>query len=296
MSGQSRWNGTRGIRARSRRLRLARAAVGIRRALGAVCVALASLAGAGLGRAQEASEAELARDAQNPVADLISVPLQSNFNFGVGPRNDLQYVLNLQPVVPFHLTGSWNLVTRTILPLIDQPALAPGGARVFGLGDLQPSLFLSPAKPRGVLWGVGPALSFPAATDDALGTGKLSLGPTAVVVAIQGPWVLGALASNLWSVAGDSERRAVNQLMVQPFANYNLPGGWYLAASPVITADWEADEGDRWTVPLGGGAGKVLRIGKLPVNAALQAFYSVVRPDNAADWSLRFQVQFLFPK
>jgi len=241
-------------------------------------------------------DTDLAKKTQNPVADLISVPLQSNFNFGVGPHKSLQYVLNVQPVVPIRLTEDVNLITRTILPLIYQPELAPGVGDVFGLGDIQLSLFLSPAKSGSIIWGVGPVFQFPSASDDALGAGKWAAGPTAVALTIQGPWVFGALANNLWTFAGDSKRPDFNQVLIQPFVNYNLPGGWYLTSSPVITANWQADSANRWTLPIGAGAGKIFRIGKQPLNAQLGAYYNAERPKGGPDWTLRFQLQFLFPK
>ena len=239
---------------------------------------------------------DLAKAAQNPVADLISLPLQNNTNFGVGPGDDMQDILNVQPVVPLKLNADWNLITRTIFPLIYQPELVPGYGDEFGLGDINMSLFLSPAKPDKIIWGVGPALSFPTATNAVLGTEKWSAGPTAVALKIQGPWVVGALASNLWSYAGEENREDVNQFLLQYFINYNLPEGWYLSSAPIITADWKADSGDQWTVPFGGGFGKIFRIGKQPMNAQAQAFYNLEKPDNAADWTLRLQLQFLFPK
>ena len=238
----------------------------------------------------------LAKKTQNPVADLISVPFQNNVNFGVGPHDDVQYILNIQPVIPFKLTEDWNLISRTIVPLIYQPELAPGVGEVFGLGDIQESLFLSPAKPGKVIWGLGPIFQFPTATDDSLGQGKWGAGPTAVALTVHGPWVLGALVNNVWSFAGDSDRRDVNQMLLQPFVNYNLPDAWYVVTAPIITADWEADGDDRWTVPIGAGVGKIVRLGKLPVNAQASAYYNVVRPDNAAEWQLRIQIQLLFPR
>jgi hypothetical protein len=248
----------------------------------------------GLGWAQD--DTELAKKTQNPVADLISVPFQNNVNFGVGPKDDVQYILNIQPVIPFRLTENWNLISRTIVPLIYQPELAPGVGEVFGLGDIQQSLFFSPAKPGKLIWGVGPIFQFPSATDDSLGQGKWGAGPTAVALTIHGPWVLGALINNVWSFAGDSDRRDVNQMLLQPFVNYNLPEAWYVVTAPIITADWEADSDDRWTVPIGAGVGKIVRLGKLPVNAQASAYYNVVRPDNAAEWQLRIQIQLLFPR
>jgi hypothetical protein len=246
----------------------------------------------------EDDETILAMQTQNPVADLISLPVQNNFNFGVGPKNVTQYVGNLQPVIPFHLAEEWNLITRTILPIINQPSPAPGIPSEFGLSDLNMSLFFSPRKPGAIIWGVGPILTFPTATDSALGSGKWSMGPAGVVLTMRGPWVLGALVNQQWSVAGDSDRRSVSQMLIQPFVNYNLPHGWVLTTSPTITANWMADSGNQWTVPLGGGFGKLWRIGAvgLPVNTSLQAYYNVAKPQGAADWSIRFTVQFILPK
>ena len=255
-------------------------------------VAMACLPG--LARAQD--DTELAKQTQNPVADLISVPFQNNLNFGAGPGDDLQYILNVQPVIPFRLTQDWNLISRTIMPLIYQPELAPGFGDVFGLGDIQQSLFLSPARPGKLIWGIGPIFQFPSATDDALGQGKWGAGPTAVALTFHGPWVFGALINNVWSFAGDSDRPDVNQLLLQPFVNYNLPDAWYVGSVPIITANWEADSDNQWTVPLGVSLGKIVRLGKLPVNTQVGAYYNVVRPDNAAEWQLRIQIQFLFPR
>jgi hypothetical protein len=257
-------------------------------------LAILLCAGAVPSLAQDAPE--LAKKAQNPVAHLISVPFQNNFNFGSGPEEDLQYVLNLQPVIPFRLTKDWNLITRTIAPLIQQPKLGPGIGDKFGLGDIQNSLFLSPAKPGKVIWGIGPVFGLPTATERILGTGKFSIGPSVVALTTQGPWVIGTLVNNLTSVAGKSDRQEVNQMLIQPFVNYNMRGGWYFTSSPIYTANWEADGDDRWTAPVGGGVGKIFRIGKQPVNVQIQAFNNVKHPDNSAKWSLRFQFQLLFPK
>jgi hypothetical protein len=240
---------------------------------------------------------DLAKQAQNPIASLISVPFQNNFNFDTGSKEDLQNVLNIQPVIPFRISDRWNLITRTIVPVIHQPELAPGIGNVSGLGDVQLSAFLSPEKPRGgVVWGVGPILSLPTATDHAIGSEKLGIGPTGVALAIHGPWLFGTLVNNVFSVAGASDRSEVNQMLVQPFVNYNMAGGWYFVSSPIITGNWKADNDQRWTVPLGGGLGRLFRVGKQPLNTALQAFYHVEHPDGAASWSLRLQTQLLFPK
>jgi hypothetical protein len=249
--------------------------------------------------AQSKGEAEnteaLQRASQNPVADLISIPLQNNFNFGVGPQDKMQYVGNIQPVVPFHATENWNVITRTIVPFVYQPELAPGVGDVFGLGDIQFTAFLSPAKPGGFIWGVGPILQMPSGTDDSISQGQWAAGPSAVVLRMEGQWVYGALANYVSSFAGQSDRGAVSQWLIQPFVNYNMADGWYLVSAPIITANMMADNSDRWTVPIGGGAGRIIRIDKLPVNISLQGFYNVATPDAGPDWSIRFAIQLLLP-
>ncbi len=239
-------------------------------------------------------EGELAKASQNPVGDLISLPFQNNMNFDVGPAGRTQNVLNIQPVWPIALSENWNLITRTILPVISQPA--PGSDRTDGLGDLNWAGFFSPRKPAKVIWGAGPSIIVPTATDDVLGTEKWSIGPSVVALAMPGQWVVGVLASNVWSVAGDDDRADVNSFLLQYFVNYNFPRGLYLTSAPIITANWEADSGDRWTIPFGGGVGKLFRIGKQPVNVNTQVFYNVEKPDFGADWQWRFQFQLLFPK
>src|SRR5262249_12758634 len=203
-----------------------------------------------------ASEEELAKKTQNPVADLISVPFQSNFNFNAGPREKTTYVLNVQPVIPLNVTEDWNVITRVITPIINVPSLGPGIENASGLGDINPSFFLSPAKPGHLVWGVGPTFTFPTASNKNLGTGKFSAGPTGVALLMEGPWVVGALANNQWSFAGWGEK-PVNSLLVQPFLNYNFSHGWYLSTAPIITSDWTQRASQQWTVPVGGGGGKL---------------------------------------
>ena len=253
-------------------------------------------AGAGFGEEKAVDKMEaLAMKSQNPVAKMISVPFQNNTSFGIGPHNRTQNVLNIQPVIPFGLSEDWNLITRTICPLIYQPFVGQESGGKFGLGDINSSAFLSPAKPGAIIWGAGPIVSFPTATDDILGTGKWSAGPSFVILTMPTPWVLGILANNIWDFAGESDRAHVNQMLIQYFINYNLPDGWYLSSAPIMTANWKAPSGEKWTVPVGGGGGKVLSIGGLPVNIGAQAFYNVEKPDGGPDWSMRLQVQFLFP-
>jgi hypothetical protein len=248
-------------------------------------------------------QADLAKASQNPVADLISLPFQNNVLFGVGPDDQTANVLNIQPVVPIAL-GDWNLINRTIVPLIYLPDVTSGlevlpegieGGSEFGLGDINYTGFLSPADSGAFTWGVGPSISIPTATDEKLGTEKWSIGPSVVGLVQPGPWVIGGLARHIWSFAGDDDRADVSQTLIQPFINYNLPDGWYLSSAPIITANWEADD-DRWLVPVGGGGGRVFPIGKQPVNLGVQGYWNPVRPDNAPEASLRVVLTFLFPK
>jgi hypothetical protein len=260
-----------------------------------VVLALAMLsANLQLARAQESSD--IAKQAQNPIASLISVPLENDFNPYTGVNKEDSYVLEMKPVVPIRLSNDWTLITRTIIPVIQVPDLAPGVSGTSGLGDIQESLFLSPTKTGPVIWGAGPVISIPTATENILGTKKLSLGPTVVVLRIQGHWLFGSLVQNLFSVAGPSGRPDVNQMLLQPFVNYNLPHKWYLTSSPIITSNWEVRPSERWVVPVGGGVGKIVHFGKLPVNIYTQFFRNVQRPDGTSSWSARFQMQLLFPK
>jgi len=247
---------------------------------------------------KELSAEELAKKSQNPVEPMISVPFQNNVNFGYGPHDNTQNVLNIQPVVPFSLSKEWNLITRTIAPVIDQP----WPEQKFGLGDINISLFLSPAKPHMVdegafIWGAGPILQFPTATDTVLGSGKWAAGPAAVGVYMKGPWVVGILANNLWSYAGDSDRQGVNQMLLQPFINFNLPKGWFVVTSPILTADWKAKKGsDTWLVPMGAGVGKVFKIGNQSFSASVQYYYNVAKPEIGPTSDLRLGLSLLFPK
>ena len=246
------------------------------------------------------SAEELARAAQNPVASLISVPFQNNTNFDVGPEEETQNVLNIQPVIPIDLSDKWNLITRTIVPVISQPAFMPGQERRNGLGDIQFSAFLSPKAPtpRGLIWGAGVIAQFDTASSDRLGAGATGLGPTAVALKSVGPWVIGGLINNVWSVSEDSGRDEVNVMLIQPFINYNFPDkpGRYLSFAPIITANWEAESGNRWTIPLGLGIGQITKFGRQPVNMQAAVYYNVETPDFGADWQMRLQLQLMFPK
>jgi hypothetical protein len=248
-----------------------------------------------VGHGQEKSDEDLAKATQNPLASMISLPFQNNTNFGVGPDDDIQNVLNIQPVWPFSLGEDWNFVTRTIIPVISQPGNVPEESRTNGLGDVSFTGWASPKNSGKWIWGVGGTLILPTATDDVLGNDKWSVGPSVVVVTMPGKWVIGSLISNVWSVGGSGDQD-VNLFTWQYFINYNMDNGWFLTSAPIITANWEADSNNTWTVPFGGGVGKIFRIGKQPLKALVSAYYNVEKPASGADWQLRLQLQMLFPK
>jgi hypothetical protein len=242
--------------------------------------------------------------AQNPVASLISVPIQPNFNFGIGPADRTQNVLNIQPVIPLSLTTNWNLIVRWITPIVYQPIpvpQSPGPAAqttgVYGLGDMNPTFFVVPKKSK-VIWGVGPTVVLPTATNTTyLGQGKLSMGPALVALVQPKPWTIGFLANNVWSVAGHSnlDKPPVNQFLLQYFVNYNLKKGWYLTTSPILTANWRGASGV-WTVPFGGGVGRIMKLGFQPVNISASFYGNAVYPAGTSPWSMRLSIALLFPK
>jgi len=239
----------------------------------------------------------LRKAAQNPIASLISVPVQNNNNFGIGPDSRVQDILNIQPVIPARVSQNWNLISRIITPIVYQPiSTEPVNQGAYGFGDLNPSFFLSPAKPGKVIWGVGTAIVLPTATNKALGQGKWSMGPSVVVLAQPGKWTLGALVNNVFSFAGQSDRADVNQMLFQYFINYNLRKGWYITWQPTLTANWEASGGGRWVVPFGGGIGRIMKLGFQPVNLTAQFYGNAVHPAGSSPWGMRLQIAFLFPK
>jgi len=253
---------------------------------------------AGVPARAEMSAEELAKLAQNPVGNLISVPFQNNTNLNYGPEKGTQNILNIQPVVPISVNSEWNVITRTILPVISMPSLGPGIGSLSGVGDTVFTAFLSPAKPGKWIWGAGPVVQIPTNSNSELGNKNWGMGPAFVVLHMDhgDPWVYGALVNNIWSVSSSEQGGSYNNGTLQPFANYNFPGGFYLTTAPIITVDWNADSSQRWTVPLGGGIGKIFHLGKLPVNTQLSAYYNVVKPDNGPNWQIRLQAQFMFPK
>lgn len=235
---------------------------------------------------------ELAKQTQNPVASLISVPMQANWDFGLGDRDATATLLNIQPVMPFALTKSTNVVLRVIMPLTSQPGT--GDVRINGLADIVATAFFAPSKTGKIIWGAGPVFHLPAATNNALGSEKFGIGPSIVALAQPGKWTVGGLFNQIWSVSGANDRDDLNTTFLQPFANYNLGDGLSVGVSAEATGNWNADQ--TWTAPLMFSVSKVTLLGKRPVNFTLAAGPDIARPDGGPDWRFRLVTTFLFPR
>lgn len=257
---------------------------------GALTAAVLLLSSAALLQAQPSAD-ELSQKAANPIANLLSVPFQLNNDFGLGTYDRTRNVLNIQPVLPL---SDGKIITRTIFPVVWLPDITQeSGTYASGLGDIVFTAFYVP--PSGsVMWGIGPVLQIPSGGEKR-GTQKWGLGPSFVALKQSSAWTFGILANNVWSIAGDSNRPDVNQGLLQYFIVRQLGNGWYVNSAPIITVNWKADSGQRWVVPFGAGGGKLVFLGKLPVNLQSQVYYNVVKPDIGPDWQLRFQLQVLLP-
>lgn len=241
-------------------------------------------------RGQQTAD-ELAQKAANPIANLISVPFQNNTDFGLGPYDRSRNILNIQPVVPL---ADGKIITRTIFPFAWLPDLTTESeSSSSGLGDIVLTVFYVPSG-GATMWGLGPVVEFPTG-GSSRGSEKWSIGPSFVALKTAGPWTLGILANNVWSFAGAEDRLSINRGLLQYFIVRQMGNGWYLNSAPINTVNWKADSGQRFLVPLGGGGGKLVFLGRLPVNLQAQAYYNVVKPDVGPDWQLRFQVQVLLP-
>jgi hypothetical protein len=250
----------------------------------------------------------LAKATQNPVASLISVPLQNNSNFGIGPYNRTGDIFNIQPVIPVKLSEKVMLINRIIQPIVWQPYAQQNTGGEFGFGDMNPTFFLSPANAGKLIYGVGPAFVLPTATSSTTGQGKFSIGPSVVALMQPGHWTVGVLINNVFSVAGSSNRPNVNQMLLQYFINYNLKKGYYLTSGPIVTANWNATGtgdaatgndttgGNVWVVPFGGGVGRIMRLGFQPINWTVQFYGNAVHPQGASPWSMKLQLALLYPK
>jgi hypothetical protein len=249
------------------------------------------------GGGSPASDAQdLAKQLSNPVASLISFPLQQNIDGGYGPDGDgLRLTTNIQPVVPISLGANWNMISRTILPVIYQEGVTAQSASESGLGDVVQSLFFSPKEvgPSGIIWGVGPAFLVPTATNDALGSEKWGAGPTAVVLKQSGHVTIGALANHIWSFAGSDSRTDISATFMQPFISYTTPKATTFGLNSETSYDWI---GNHWVVPINAQMSQLTHIGKQPIQVGMGLKYYVVSPDGGPDWGIRFNLTFLFPK
>ncbi len=241
--------------------------------------------------------AELAKKLANPIASLISVPVQYNYDEKYGPNDDGHiHRVNIQPVIPFSLNDKWNLITRTIVPIVDQHDVPLKGMSETGLGDITPSLFFSPKEPGagGWIWGVGPVFLLPTASDKTLGGEKWGAGPTAVVLNQKGPWTFGLLANHIWSFAGDDDRGNINATYMQPFVSYITKTKTTFGIATESTYDWE---GNYWSVPLIAQVAQLFKIGPQILQLSVGAKYWAASPNNGPEgWVARVQLTFLFPK
>jgi hypothetical protein len=247
-----------------------------------LATACAAQAEEGVGAAEALAQKKL-----NPLANAVYLPAM--LNLGFGPHGETQPAVNFQPRIPLGLTNDWRIVTRSNVPIIRLPA----PEETTGLADIDISLFLTPARSGAWVWGIGPIVQLPTATDTALGTGKWSAGPTAALVYVEGPWTNGILVSHLWSVAGPGNRADVSLTQIEVQLSYTFSNGWYIQSAPAISHDWHAPGGQRWVIPIGADVGRAFKVGSQEMGLQIGAYYNVKKPAGGAEWTLQTQISWL---
>jgi hypothetical protein len=235
----------------------------------------------------------LAKTSQNPVGDIMSVPFEFNFNGGGGLEDQTYLTLNFQPVIPIRLTPHVNLIYRIIVPFQSFPG--PTDEKTGGFGDIQQQLFFTPAKPGKIIWGAGPTFSLPTATAHPAQTGTWAGGLSVVALTMPGPWVIGGLITQMWPMSDAGGPPATDVFACKCFINYNFGRGWALSSVPVISANWDAAEGQQWTVPVGGGITRVVVFKGQAISLGFQYFKNVKRPDDGPGTQVRFNLAFIYP-
>jgi hypothetical protein len=249
--------------------------------------------------AQQSPNVDLRQQLHSPVSGLTNISFSNNWNLDGGPFDRNAYAFQIEPVLPFEISRGWLLVPRILINAVEyqpNPQQSTGG--ITGFGDTTPTFFFSPTHAGKLIWGLGPSLLMPTATNSALGNGKWGLGPS-VAVFIQPKWgTIGAVIQNVWSFAGDPKRASVNQMALQLNGQYNLPRNWYLSTQPEIDTNWNGTSGNRWLVPIGGGIGKVFNLGRQSLNGTVLFYRNVVRPQTipSTSWQMSAQLALLYPK
>jgi len=266
---------------------------------GAAAAAVCMAAGPGPAAASEGSggQADLAQDLTNPIANLVTIPIQANYDQDIGLADrGSKLAVNIQPVIPFDVNEDWNLITRTIAPIVYQDDIFPGEGSQFGLGDINLTMFFSPKQPTagGLTWGVGPVMVLPTATDSLIGGKKWGAGPAAIGLVLKGPWTLGMLANHVWSFAGDSDRPDINNTFIQPFAAYTWPSAWTASVQTETNYNWETEQ---WSIPVNFALSRLVMIGPLPVSLQGGVGYWLESPDTGPEGvRFRLQANFVLPR